>query len=108
MWTQDDLLLLVRVCDEVVWTYSEHFEVSLRHTRVECLSDRPNLFKIFCCVLYLKTSGSVFWQTVLCYIAWFYRVSHPKLLAPIEGDPPRVANMKVLIYEENAKLPMKL
>jgi len=32
------------------------------------------------------------WQVVQSYICWFYRVSHPMLLALIEGDPPRSVN----------------
>ncbi|MCI53988.1 putative IMP dehydrogenase/GMP reductase, partial [Trifolium medium] len=36
------------------------------------------------------------------YILWFYQVSHPKILPPIEGNPPRPANVEVLIAEENA------
>ncbi|MCI35449.1 putative IMP dehydrogenase/GMP reductase, partial [Trifolium medium] len=36
------------------------------------------------------------------YIAWFYRVSRPKLWPPIEGNPARPANLEVLIEEDNA------
>ncbi|GAU22781.1 hypothetical protein TSUD_142200 [Trifolium subterraneum] len=36
------------------------------------------------------------------YIAWFYRVSHPRLWPPIEGNPARPANLEVLIEEDNA------
>jgi len=40
-------------------------------------------------------------QSVPSYIGWFYRVSHSKLVASIEEDPPRLTNMEVLIEEEN-------
>ncbi|KAK2355316.1 protein MAIN-LIKE [Trifolium repens] len=36
------------------------------------------------------------------YIAWFYRVSHPKIWPPIGGNPPRPANVEVIIEEDNA------
>jgi hypothetical protein len=36
------------------------------------------------------------------YIAWFYKVSHPKIWAPMEGSPPRSVNLEVLIEEDNA------
>jgi hypothetical protein len=35
------------------------------------------------------------------YIAWFYRVSHPKIWPPAAGNPPRPANLEVLIEEDN-------
>ncbi len=41
-------------------------------------------------------------ETVPGYIAWLYRVSHPKLWPPIEGNPARPANLEVLIEEDNA------
>ncbi|GAU51672.1 hypothetical protein TSUD_371920 [Trifolium subterraneum] len=41
-------------------------------------------------------------ETVPGYIAWFYRVSHPKLWPPIERNPARPANLEVMIEEDNA------
>ncbi|GAU50435.1 hypothetical protein TSUD_134900 [Trifolium subterraneum] len=41
-------------------------------------------------------------ETVPGYIAWFYRVSHPKLWPTIEGNPASPANLEVLIEEDNA------
>jgi hypothetical protein len=35
------------------------------------------------------------------YIAWFYKVSHPKIWPPMEGSPPRPVNLEVLIEEDN-------
>ncbi|GAU41518.1 hypothetical protein TSUD_302570 [Trifolium subterraneum] len=42
------------------------------------------------------------YETVSGYIAWFYRVSHPKIWPPVVGDPPRHANVEVMIEEDNA------
>ena len=42
------------------------------------------------------------YETVPGYIAWFYRVSHPKIWPPVGGDPPRPANVEVMIEEDNA------
>ncbi|GAU25182.1 hypothetical protein TSUD_150810 [Trifolium subterraneum] len=36
------------------------------------------------------------------YIAWFYRVLHPKLWPPIEGNPARPTNLEAMIKEDNA------
>ncbi|RHN72799.1 hypothetical protein MtrunA17_Chr2g0291671 [Medicago truncatula] len=33
-------------------------------------------YKITCCMLYLKTCDKLFW------VSWFYKISHPMLLAP--------------------------
>jgi hypothetical protein len=35
------------------------------------------------------------------YMSWFYPLSHPKVVPPVEGEPPRPANVKVLIEEEH-------
>jgi hypothetical protein len=40
-------------------------------------------------------------EAVPGYIAWFFKVSHPKINAPIQGSPPRPANLEVLIEEDN-------
>lgn len=37
------------------------------------------------------------------YIVWFYMLSHPKLVAPFEGELPRPANVEVLIDEEHGR-----
>ncbi|GAU25842.1 hypothetical protein TSUD_31060 [Trifolium subterraneum] len=42
------------------------------------------------------------YETVSGYIAWFYRVSHPKIWPRVGGDPPRPANVEVMIEEDNA------
>lgn len=35
------------------------------------------------------------------YMSWFYRLFHPKVVPPVEGEPPRPANyVKVLIEDE--------
>ncbi|CAJ2665945.1 unnamed protein product [Trifolium pratense] len=39
-------------------------------------------------------------ETVDGYIAWFYRVSHPKLWAPIDGNPKRPTDYEVLLEED--------
>jgi hypothetical protein len=43
------------------------------------------------------------WETVPGYLVWFYRVSHPKIWAPVDGNPPRPVNHEVLIAEENSQ-----
>jgi hypothetical protein len=43
------------------------------------------------------------WDNELGYIAWFYSVSHPKLWPPVEGGPPRPANVEVLIEGDDAR-----
>ncbi|GAU51789.1 hypothetical protein TSUD_415750, partial [Trifolium subterraneum] len=42
------------------------------------------------------------YETEPGYIAWFYRVSHPKIWQPVGGNPPRPANVEVMIEEDNA------
>ncbi|KAK2436989.1 hypothetical protein QL285_021932 [Trifolium repens] len=41
-------------------------------------------------------------------IAWFFKVSHPKINAPCQGSPPRPANLEVLIEEDNMDEKMDL
>jgi hypothetical protein len=36
------------------------------------------------------------------YIVWLFKVSHPKIWPPMEGSPPRPANLEVIIEEDNA------
>ncbi|MCH85630.1 putative IMP dehydrogenase/GMP reductase, partial [Trifolium medium] len=43
------------------------------------------------------------WDSEPGYIAWIYSVSHPKLWPPVEGGPPRTANVEVLIEEDGAR-----
>ncbi|AES94081.1 hypothetical protein MTR_5g010600 [Medicago truncatula] len=43
----------------------------------------------------------VHWQSIPDYIVWFYVVSHRKLIAQVEGEPPRQENVKVMIDEEH-------
>jgi hypothetical protein len=42
------------------------------------------------------------------YIAWFFKVSHPKINPPGKGSPPRPANLEVLIEEDNKEGKMDL
>jgi len=34
---------------------------------------------------------------------WYAKVSHPRIIPPDEGSPPRAANMEQLIEEEHAR-----
>jgi hypothetical protein len=43
------------------------------------------------------------WQHVPGYMAWYARVSHPRILPPDEGSPPRPTNVEQLIVEEHAR-----
>jgi hypothetical protein len=43
------------------------------------------------------------WQHVPGYMAWYARVSHPRILPPDEGSPPRPANVEHLIEEEHVR-----
>jgi hypothetical protein len=43
------------------------------------------------------------WQHVTGYMAWYARVSHPRILPPDEGSPPRPVNVEQLIEEEHAR-----
>jgi len=36
-------------------------------------------------------------------MAWYAKVSHPRILPPGEGSPPRPANMEQIIEEEHAR-----
>jgi hypothetical protein len=36
-------------------------------------------------------------------MAWYARVSHPRILPPDEGSPPRPANEEQIIEEEHAR-----
>jgi hypothetical protein len=44
------------------------------------------------------------WHHVPGYIVWYGRVSHPKILPPIDGSPPRPTNQEQIIAEEHAKI----
>jgi hypothetical protein len=37
------------------------------------------------------------------YMAWYAKVSHPHILSPDEGFPPRPANVEQIIEEEHAR-----
>jgi hypothetical protein len=37
------------------------------------------------------------------YMAWYAKVSHPRILSPDEGFPPRPANVEQIIEEEHAR-----
>ena len=37
------------------------------------------------------------------YIAWYDKVSHPRILPPDEGSPPRPVNVEQIIEEEHAR-----
>ena len=43
------------------------------------------------------------WEHQPGYMAWYARVSHPRIITPDEGSPPRLANREQLIEEEHAK-----
>jgi len=36
-------------------------------------------------------------------MAWYAKVSHPRLLPPDEGSPPRSVNVEQIIEEEHAR-----
>jgi len=36
-------------------------------------------------------------------MAWYVKVSHPRILPPDEGSPPRPVNMEQIIEEEHAR-----
>jgi len=36
-------------------------------------------------------------------MAWYSKVSHPRILPPDEGSPPRPANVEQIIDEEHAR-----
>jgi len=36
-------------------------------------------------------------------MAWYAKVSHPRILPPDEGSPPRPANVEQIIEEEHAR-----
>jgi len=37
------------------------------------------------------------------YMAWYAKVSHPRILPPDEGSPPRPVNVEQIIEEEHAR-----
>jgi len=43
------------------------------------------------------------WEHQPGYMAWYAKVSHPRILPPDEGSPPRPANREQLIAEEHAR-----
>jgi hypothetical protein len=43
------------------------------------------------------------WQHAPGYMAWYAKVSHPRILPPDEGSPPRPANVEQIIEEEHAR-----
>jgi len=36
-------------------------------------------------------------------MAWYAKVSHPRIIPPVEGSPPRPANVEYLIEQEHAR-----
>nr|ABN08023.1 IMP dehydrogenase/GMP reductase, related [Medicago truncatula] len=43
------------------------------------------------------------WHHVPGYMVWYAKVSHPRILPPDEGSPPRPANVEQIIEEEHAR-----
>jgi len=43
------------------------------------------------------------WHHEPGYMAWYAKVSHPRVLPPGEGSPPRPANVEHIIEEEHAR-----
>jgi hypothetical protein len=43
------------------------------------------------------------WHHAPGYMAWYANVSHPRILPPDEGSPPRPANVEHIIEEEYAR-----
>ena len=43
------------------------------------------------------------WHHEPGYMAWYAKVSHPRILPPDEGSPPRPANVEQIIEEEHAR-----
>jgi len=43
------------------------------------------------------------WQHDAGYMAWYARASHPRILQPDEGSPPRPVNVEHIIEEEHAR-----
>jgi len=44
------------------------------------------------------------WHHELGYMAWYAKVSHPRILPPDEGSPPRPTNVEQIIKEEHARV----
>jgi len=43
------------------------------------------------------------WQHDADYMAWYAKASHPRILPPYEGSPPRSVNVEQIIEEEHVK-----
>jgi len=43
------------------------------------------------------------WHHAPGYMAWYDKVSHPRILPPGEGSPPRPANVEQIIEEEHVR-----
>jgi hypothetical protein len=43
------------------------------------------------------------WHHEPGYMAWYAKVSHPRIIPPDEGSPSRSANVEQIIKEENAR-----
>jgi hypothetical protein len=43
------------------------------------------------------------WEHQHGYMAWYAKVSHPRIIPPDEGSPPRLAIREQLIEEEHAR-----
>lgn len=67
--SQDDLSSLIRACDEIVWTYSEHSETSIRRTIVEWFPDKLCIPKKNCACYTWGCTGSIYGGTLkVCII----------------------------------------
>jgi len=43
------------------------------------------------------------WHHEPGYMAWYAKVSHPRILPPSEGSPPRPTNVEHIMEEEHAR-----
>jgi len=55
------------------------------------------------CYLHFGVRCERAWHHEPGYMAWYVKVSHPKIIPPDDGSPPRPANQEQLLEEEQAK-----